>query len=55
MAEFARLLDVSAAAVSAWEKSRGALRLQMRTRAAVESAWTRGRRQARPSVASAGR
>jgi uncharacterized Zn finger protein len=42
VAEFARLLDVSAAAISAWERSRGPLGLQMRTRAAVQSAWTRG-------------
>jgi hypothetical protein len=43
-AEFALLLGVSAAAVSVWERSRGPLRLQMRTRAAVENGWTRGRR-----------
>ena len=37
--EFSKLLGVSEAAVSLWEKSRSALRLQNRTRAALVRAW----------------
>jgi uncharacterized Zn finger protein len=37
--EFSQLLSVSEAAVSLWERSFGALRLQTRTRAALKRAW----------------
>ncbi|HVP18960.1 MAG TPA: SWIM zinc finger family protein [Spirochaetia bacterium] len=37
--EFARTLDVSPAVVSVWERSTSPLRLQQRTRAALEKAW----------------
>jgi DNA-binding XRE family transcriptional regulator len=42
--EFSRLLGVSEAAVSLWERSTGELRLHLRTRAALESAWADGGR-----------
>jgi uncharacterized Zn finger protein len=43
--EFSRLLGVSDAAVSLWERSFSALRLQRRTRTALERAWVgRGKR-----------
>jgi uncharacterized Zn finger protein len=43
--EFSQLLGVSEAAVSVWERSFEALRLQLRTRSALERAWAlRGKR-----------
>jgi len=46
--EFSRLLGVSEAAISLWERSFGALRLHNRTRTALERAWAgRGKRPRR--------
>ncbi len=39
VADFARMLGVSTAAVSLWERSRGELHLHLRTRAALERVW----------------
>jgi uncharacterized Zn finger protein len=45
--EFSRLLGVSQAAISLWERSLSALRLQERTHAALQRAWAGGGRSPR--------